>query len=151
MCRSREITLRARANKSNISQAFVSLPVTFNQETSSTREIQETFKPHGICNHNNLLFSWICVRLVLLLSTCWPVRQVGLPGSKHQGLIPEEASLSTMDLQYAVQILISLLIISVCLLILLTAMICTSYYQTRPTIIRLREENQTELELANQN
>ena len=74
MCRSREITLRARANESNISQAFVSLPASFYQETSSTREFHETSKPHGICNHNNLLSSWICVRLVLLLSTCWPIR-----------------------------------------------------------------------------
>ena len=57
----------------------------------------------------------------------------------------------TMDLQYAVQILISLLIISLCLLILLAAMICSSYYQTLPSLIRHRNEKETELKQTNQN
>ena len=56
-----------------------------------------------------------------------------------------------MDLQYAVQVLISLLIISLCLLVLMSAMICSSLYHTRPLWIRLREENETELEPTQQN
>ena len=49
-----------------------------------------------------------------------------------------------MDIEYAIQILISLLIISVGLLILLSVMICTSYYQTLPTLIRQRNEKEKE-------
>ena len=56
-----------------------------------------------------------------------------------------------MDLQYTAQVLISLLIISLCLLVLMSAMICSSYYHTRPLWIRLREENETELEPTQQN
>ena len=50
-----------------------------------------------------------------------------------------------MDLHYAVQILISLLIISLFLIVLMSAMICASLYNTRPLWIRLREENEMEL------
>ena len=64
--------------------------------------------------------------------------------------LPKKFSI-IMDLQYAVQVLISLLIISLCLLILLAAMICTSVYQTLPTLIRHRNENETELKQTNQN
>ena len=69
----------------------------------------------------------------------------------HQGLIPKEAFPSTMDIEYAVQILISLLIISLCLLILLAAMICSSYYQTLPTLIRHRNEKETKFNQTNEN
>ena len=54
-----------------------------------------------------------------------------------------------MDLEYALQILISLLIISVCLLILLAVMICSSYYQTLPTLIRHRNEKEKEPKQSN--
>ena len=64
--------------------------------------------------------------------------------------LPKKFS-TIMDLQYAVQVLISLLIISLCLLILLAAMICSSVYQTLPTLIRHRNENETELKQTNQN
>ena len=50
-----------------------------------------------------------------------------------------------MDIEYAIQILISLLIISVGLLILLSVMICSSYYQTLPTLIRQRNEKEKEI------
>ena len=50
-----------------------------------------------------------------------------------------------MDIEYAIQILVSLLIISVGLLILLSVMICSSYYQTLPTLIRQRNEKDKEL------
>ena len=54
-----------------------------------------------------------------------------------------------MDIEYAIQILISLLIISVGLLILLSVMICTSYYQTLPTLIRQRNEKEKEVKQSN--
>ena len=54
-----------------------------------------------------------------------------------------------MDIEYAIQILISLLIISVGLLILLSVMICSSYYQTLPTLIRQRNEKEKEFNQSN--
>ena len=50
-----------------------------------------------------------------------------------------------MELAYAVQILIALLIISLFLIVLMSTMICASLYHTRPLWIRLREENEMEL------
>ena len=54
-----------------------------------------------------------------------------------------------MDIEYAIQILVSLLIISVGLLILLSVMICSSYYQTLPTLIRQRNEKDKEVKQSN--
>ena len=50
-----------------------------------------------------------------------------------------------MELAYAVQILIALLIISLFLIVLMSTMICASLYSTRPLWFRLREENEMEL------
>ena len=54
-----------------------------------------------------------------------------------------------MDIEYAIQILVSLLIISVGLLILLSVMICSSYYQTLPSLIRQRNEKDKEIKQSN--
>ena len=50
-----------------------------------------------------------------------------------------------MEIEYAIQILVSLLIISVGLLILLSVMICSSYYNTLPTLIHQRKEEDKEI------
>ena len=47
---------------------------------------------------------------------------------------------TTMELAYAVQILIALLIISVFLIVMMTTMICASLYCTRPMWTRLHED-----------
>ena len=54
-----------------------------------------------------------------------------------------------MDIEYLVQILVSLLIISVGLLLLLTVMICSSYYHTLPSLIRERSEKDKEIKQSN--
>ena len=46
-----------------------------------------------------------------------------------------------MELAYAVQILIALLIISVFLIVMMTTMICASLYCTRPLWTRLHEDD----------
>ena len=50
-----------------------------------------------------------------------------------------------MDTEYLIQLLVSLLIISVGLLFLLTFMICSSYYSTLPTLIQQRSEKEKEM------
>ena len=50
-----------------------------------------------------------------------------------------------MEIEYAIQILVSLLIICVGLLILLSVMICSSYYNTLPTLIHKRKEEDKEI------
>ena len=50
-----------------------------------------------------------------------------------------------MDTKYLIQLLVSLLIISVVLLFLLTFMICHSYYSTLPTLIQQRSEKKKEM------
>ena len=49
-----------------------------------------------------------------------------------------------MDTKYLIQILVSLLILSVVLMFLLTFMICHSYYSTLPTFINQRGEKRKE-------
>ena len=60
-----------------------------------------------------------------------------------------EAHSVIMETEYLLQILVSLLIISVGLLLLLTAMICSSYYSTLPTLIQQRSEQEKELKQFN--
>ena len=48
---------------------------------------------------------------------------------------------TAMELAYAVQILIALLIISVFLIVMMTTMICASLYCTRPMWTRLHEDD----------
>ena len=48
---------------------------------------------------------------------------------------------TAMELAYAVQILIALLIISVFLIVMMTTMICASLYCTRPLWTRLHEDD----------
>ena len=57
----------------------------------------------------------------------------------------KEAYFVIMETEYLIQILVSLLIISVGLLLLLTAMICSSYYSTLPTLIQQRNEQKKEM------
>ena len=57
----------------------------------------------------------------------------------------KEAYSVIMETEYLIQILVSLLIISVGLLLLLTAMICSSYYSTLPTLIQQRSEREKEM------
>ena len=54
-----------------------------------------------------------------------------------------------METEYLIQILVSLLIISVGLLLLLTVMICSSYYHTLPSLIRQRSEKDKEIKQSN--
>ena len=61
----------------------------------------------------------------------------------------KEALFVTMEIEYLIQILVSLLIISVGLLLLLTVMICSSYYNTLPSLIRQRSEQDKEIEQSN--
>ena len=57
----------------------------------------------------------------------------------------KETYFVTMDTEYLIQLLVSLLIISVVLLFLLTFMICHSYYSTLPTLIQQRSEKEKEM------
>ena len=50
-----------------------------------------------------------------------------------------------MELAYVVQILLAFLIISLFLIVLMTSMICASFYSTRPLWLRLHEENEMEV------
>ena len=54
-----------------------------------------------------------------------------------------------METEYLIQILVSLLIISVGLLLLLTAMICSSYYNTLLSLIQQRSEQDKEMKQLN--
>ena len=47
-----------------------------------------------------------------------------------------------MELAYVVQILVALLFISLFLIVLMTSMICSSLYCTRPLWIRLHEDQE---------
>ena len=46
-----------------------------------------------------------------------------------------------MEMVYVVQILIALLIICVFLIVMLTTMVCASYYCTKPTWEKLHDSN----------
>ena len=61
----------------------------------------------------------------------------------------KEAYFVIMETEYLIQILVSLLIISVGLLLLLTAMICSSYYNTLPSLIQQRSEQDKEMKQLN--
>ena len=61
----------------------------------------------------------------------------------------KEAYFVIMETEYLIQILVSLLIISVGLLLLLTAMICSSYYSTLPTLIQRHSEQEKEMKQFN--
>ena len=61
----------------------------------------------------------------------------------------KESYFVIMDTEYLIQLLVSLLIISVGLLLLLTYMICSSYYSTLPTLIQQRSEKKKEMKELN--
>ena len=61
-----------------------------------------------------------------------------------------EAHSVIMETEYLLQILVSLLIISVGLLLLLTAMIFSSYYSTLPALIQQRSEREKETKQFNE-
>ena len=61
----------------------------------------------------------------------------------------KETPFVTMEIEYLIQILVSLLIISVGLLLLLTAMICSSYYNSLPSLIQHRSEQDKEIKQLN--
>ena len=61
----------------------------------------------------------------------------------------KEAYFVIMETEYLIQILVSLLIISVGLLLLLTVMICSSYYSTLPSLIQQRSEQDKEMKQLN--
>ena len=57
----------------------------------------------------------------------------------------KESYFVIMDTEYLIQVLVSLLIMSVGLLLLLTFMICSSYYSILPTLIQQRSEKEKEM------